>query len=300
MAIGTTAALIGASIGGSVASAAIGSRAAGKAADAQSASAANQVQLQRQIYDQQSENFAPFLGSGQNALSALNFELGLGERPTFGGNPLAINEIQDTATREGSIFNNMLRFSEENRNGRYNTNYGPRTTTRTRFDVGGNIFDSRDAATEYANANPTGGTEYQGFQATPGYDFRLNQGLDAVEASAATRGGINSGATLQALNQYGQDYASGEYNNYINRLTGLASSGQNAAGQQAAAGSNFATGASNALAAGGNAQSAGYIGQANAINAGIGNTIGAFQYQNALAGGGATGPDSLFRGSWGL
>ena len=45
----------------------------------------------------------------------------------------------------------------------------------------------------------------------PGYQFRLAEGLRALEGSAAPRGTLRSGATLQALMDYGQDAASQEY-----------------------------------------------------------------------------------------
>ena len=51
----------------------------------------------------------------------------------------------------------------------------------------------------------------------PGYQFRLDQGNKALQASAAARGTLLSGGTLKALDQYNQDYASGEYGNVYNR-----------------------------------------------------------------------------------
>lgn len=55
------------------------------------------------------------------------------------------------------------------------------------------------------------------FQADPGYGFRLNEGLKSLERSAAARGGLLSGGTGKALQQYGQDMASQEYQNAYNR-----------------------------------------------------------------------------------
>ena len=51
----------------------------------------------------------------------------------------------------------------------------------------------------------------------PSYQFRLNQGLGALEASAAARGVLRSGGTLQGVQDYAQDYASQEYQNIYNR-----------------------------------------------------------------------------------
>lgn len=63
---------------------------------------------------------------------------------------------------------------------------------------------------------PTDVTE----QNDPGYQFRLQQGQKALENSAAARGGLLSGGTGKALQQFGQDYASNEYGNVYNRALG--------------------------------------------------------------------------------
>jgi hypothetical protein len=66
---------------------------------------------------------------------------------------------------------------------------------------------------------------YQDFQAPgqeqvyadPGYQFRLNEGRGVLENSAAARGLLNSGGTLQDLMRWGQGFASQEYGNVFNR-----------------------------------------------------------------------------------
>ncbi len=58
------------------------------------------------------------------------------------------------------------------------------------------------------------------FQKDPGYDFRMAEGQKALERSAAARGGLQSGGTMKGLARYGQDYASGEYQNAYNRFNG--------------------------------------------------------------------------------
>ena len=45
----------------------------------------------------------------------------------------------------------------------------------------------------------------------PGYNFRLRQGQEALDASAASRGGLGSGAQLKALQNFGQEIGSQEY-----------------------------------------------------------------------------------------
>lgn len=60
-------------------------------------------------------------------------------------------------------------------------------------------------------------------QASPGYQSRLDAGLLAGNRSAAAHGTVLNGGTQKALNRYGQDYASNEYNNLFNQ--GLATFG---------------------------------------------------------------------------
>lgn len=140
------------------------------------------------------------------------------------------------------------------------------------------------------------------FQQDPGYAFRLAEGQKALERSAAARGGLLSGATGGALQQYGQNLASQEYQNAFNRyqaerqarlgpLQSLAGVGQTAAqtlgGQAGAYGANMA----NLLGSVGAARAAGNIGMANALAGGVSqylNYQGQQNLLNALRGGGGS------------
>lgn len=120
------------------------------------------------------------------------------------------------------------------------------------------------------------------FQQTQDYTFGMNQGLDAVNSAAAYRNGPGlSGAQLQALNQFGQDYASTRRDNWLNRLAGVAQLGQNAAAGQASATFNGLNAASGALDNRANALMAGSIAQGNAWSDAIGNGLGVWGYLNA-------------------
>lgn len=66
---------------------------------------------------------------------------------------------------------------------------------------------------------------FSGFQADPGYQFRQEQGEQAINRAAAARGGRLSGRTLKELGRFNQGLASQEYQNFANR--GLAARGQN-------------------------------------------------------------------------
>lgn len=57
----------------------------------------------------------------------------------------------------------------------------------------------------------------QDFQEDPGYAFRLSEGLKALDRQAAARGGLISGAALKASQRYGQDLASQEYGRAFDR-----------------------------------------------------------------------------------
>lgn len=124
------------------------------------------------------------------------------------------------------------------------------------------------------------------FQADPGYQFRMAEGLKALERSAAARGLLQSGGTLKGIQQYGQNLASDEYQNAFGRyLTQrearmnpyafLAGLGQGAAAGQAAnigtTGANLAEIAMNR----GNVQAAGTMGAVNALSQGLGYGINA-------------------------
>jgi hypothetical protein len=140
---------------------------------------------------------------------------------------------------------------------------------------------------------------------SPGFQFRLGEGLKALERSAAARGTLLTGGTLKGLQRYAQDYASNEYGQRVNQLQSLASLGVNAAGAAGGAASaygenagNLLTGAGNALAAGGigaaNAQAAGQINAANAWTGGINNAtnqaLQMYYLSRMFPGGGATPP----------
>lgn len=119
------------------------------------------------------------------------------------------------------------------------------------------------------------------FEADPGYQFRMDEGMRGLEGSAAARGGLLSGAAMKAIQKYGQDVASEEYGkaygrysadqtNSFNRLKSMVDTGTGASTQISNAAQNFGAASGQMNAALGNAQAAGAIGQANAWSNGIG------------------------------
>lgn len=146
----------------------------------------------------------------------------------------------------------------------------------------------------YFNQTYTGQDVYN----DPSYQFRLNQGLGAIQSSAAAQGGLLSGATLKALQNYGQDYASQEYSNAynrfnadqtnrFNRLSTLAGMGQNAAAQVGNAGLQTGQAIANNTMAGANALAAGQVSSANTWN-NYANQLGSMASMYAMNKGGGT------------
>lgn len=68
------------------------------------------------------------------------------------------------------------------------------------------------------------------FQASPGYQYQLSQGLQSVDHGAAANGMLRSGETLRAEQTLGSNLANQDYSNYLGRLSGLANTGLQASG----------------------------------------------------------------------
>jgi hypothetical protein len=156
------------------------------------------------------------------------------------------------------------------------------------------------------SANSLANLLQQGFQAptlqqaqqTPGYQFQLQQGTNAIDEGAAATGNLMSGTTGTALQQFGQGLGQSAYQQtYQNALNqymantqslqgganlGLSSTGQLASANQASAqntGNIDLTSAqqqaqqiNNAAAA----RASGYLGQAGAISNAVGGVASGF------------------------
>lgn len=118
------------------------------------------------------------------------------------------------------------------------------------------------------------------FEADPGYQFRLREGMKAIEGSAAARGGLLSGGAVKAGADYASGLASQEYQNAFNRylsqedlknrrynqFANIAGIGQTAAGSMQTAGSEMGRQVGASTIASGNAIAQGALaaGQAQA------------------------------------
>lgn len=86
-------------------------------------------------------------------------------------------------------------------------------------------------------------TDPNAIMSDPSYKFRLNQGQEGVENSAAARGGLLSGNALRGISDYNQQSASQEYSNEFQRWMNRLGIGQGAAANM----SNLASGRAGAL-----------------------------------------------------
>jgi hypothetical protein len=118
-------------------------------------------------------------------------------------------------------------------------------------------------------------------QATPGYQFTQQQGMEQLQNSFAGQGLGGSGAALKAGANYAEGLASTTYQqqfqnywtqnqNILSNLQGAVGVGQSAANQTGAFGTAATQASSNFLTSGAAASAAGTIGTANALNGGLG------------------------------
>jgi len=102
---------------------------------------------------------------------------------------------------------------------------GLQSTATGAFDLAGDITGARGAEGQ-ARARTA-------FQTDPGYEFARDEALQGVERSGASRGMLNSGNTLMALQDRASGLAEQQYGNWANRALGVAGMAPGIAGQQA-------------------------------------------------------------------
>lgn len=310
--------------GASVAGGLIGSNAAQNAASTQANAAEYNANMQGQLgqesltaeeqQNQQNQaNLQPYLQAGDNSEASLQYLLGMGgNNPAPGGTTQGAGQTLSIPGVNGSV--NIPGVTKTT--GTAATNLGAYGSLMQGYGGGAFQAPTLDQA-----------------RAAPGYQFGLQQGEGAQQASAAANGNLLTGGTQAALNQYGQNYADTNYNNVYNqalqtygtnynvwanqqaseynKLAGLAGMGQttaqtlNTEGLQSTGqiantlgqtGQNIAQQNSNAAAA----TASGYVGSANAWGgaaSGIGNSLGQMGMLYSLMNQGQSSPGSQ---SWEL
>jgi hypothetical protein len=106
-----------------------------------------------------------------------------------------------------------------------NQNYGNASS-----NLGSTVGQTGDAASAISALLGNGGTAAQqagfnNYKNSSGYNFALQQGENAITGSAAAKGLLNSGSTLKALSNYGQNTANNFLQQYIQNQSGLAGLG---------------------------------------------------------------------------
>ena len=270
---------------GSIGASIYGANQANKAADAQvaaadraaqleSESAANQLALQKQIWEKQQADQAPYLQQGQWAINRL------GQLMQNTSNGAAMQQPQSTRKH-------LLRV--------HGNDQQQQQYTQVANQGGGQLNNPFDT---YLKSKGLANGQFD--INNPAYKFQLQQGQRALDSSAAARGMGYSGAQMKAAQQFGQGLASQEYDkqygrasqefgDYFNRVAGLSQGGQQAANTLGSQGSNYAQNAGNTYANLSNAQTgilgqqanaraSGYAARANAL----GNTLGSLTNLYAL------------------
>lgn len=247
------AAVIGGAVIGGVASSSAAktqAEAAEKAAGASSSAARYQSDIQKQIYEQQREDQAPWRGTGVSALNQLAMRMGLSPSdvaagggvsgiksiytPTdlLGPNLAAIPELYEKDAAYRQAYDEMAKSVPyvTSAADRYDK-YGPLWQKKFAEKIDLNALNERMRALSQQEAaaqpdmtqDPAFGSLMRSFtmadyEADPGYAFRQQQGMQGIERSAAARGGLLSGAALKGIERFGQGLASEEYGNAYNRF----------------------------------------------------------------------------------
>lgn len=304
-------AVAGATVVGGV----LSSSAAGKAANVQADAADRSAELQREQFERSVELQEPFRQGGLQGQNRLLTYLGIGGTPQY--DDTAYNKaLADYNASLSRLDPSQFTTGGGSGGGGYYISSGDQEIYQQGTGGTGGTFDQAgyDAARAGivapnreqfkltgGNANDPMFGKYATAEYTPemfakgqdpGYQFRLSEGMKALESSASARGNLLSGGTLKGIQRYGQDMASQEYQNAFNRyqaeragtlnpLQSLAGVGQSTANTLGTMGMNYANQAGEAYQGGANARASGYVGQANAIGNTIGNLSNMY-YQNQL------------------
>jgi hypothetical protein len=240
-------------IAGSVASAGIGAVASSGAAGTQADAANQATATQLGMFQQGQANVAPWLQAGQGSLAQLQRALGLTGGAGPGGPGMPGNVGGQPSWRP---------------TGTQQIGGTPQP------GVGGIPMSAGGADLTSILRN------------TPGYQWQVGQGQDAILNRASSLGGVNSGATLKALSDYTSNQADSTYQQYLQSLFNLSGTGVNAGLGIAGIGAGVGQSIGGNIIGAGNAQAAGQIGTANAISGGLGSIYNQYLMSQALQGGG--------------
>ncbi len=266
--ISTSMAVLGAAaIGGvaSLASGALGAGAADKAAQTQAGAADQALAYQKQTDAQNLALSMPWIEAGKKALAQYYGEL------TGEGTPASPGTTQGGygPASGGQSFNSVYEWTQAG------------SPSDAMVHVNGTVWQpastlSPTTGGAAVNTPATPATPFQSqFQKTPGYEFQVSEGEKGVNNNLAALGMKNSGAALKALTRFRQGLADTTYENYLTRLSNLATGGQQQVSNTTNMLQNSAINQGQTIQDAAAARASGYVGGANSwINAltNIGNT----------------------------
>jgi type II secretory pathway pseudopilin PulG len=138
---------------------------------------------------------------------------------------------------------------------------------------GGNASNLLAEAYGLSGKTALGQNSLQAFQNSPDYQWALKGGSEALDNSAAAKGGALGGNQIRAQTEYGQGLATQNLQNYFQRLSGMAGQGIQAGGMLGQIGSTLGNGLVGANAAanitGSNNQAQSIMGAGTAEASGI-------------------------------
>ena len=203
--------------GASVVGASKNSKAIKASTQAQSDSNAASVALQREVYGNNEAALSPFMSRGNAAGDQLNDLLGLGGQP-------AQQQQQPNLTNY---------FSGAN------PGANPRGGQSAFSGIG-----SFGGLGSFSGQYPAQGAQnnaFENFRNSTGCQFRLGEGMNALNSGWAGAGTLQSGAAQRAAQEYGQNFASNEFGNYAGLLANQQGVGLSGASALAGVGQNFAS-----------------------------------------------------------
>jgi hypothetical protein len=279
-------------IGGAV----IGAVGANSAASTQADASQAATNAQQQMFNQTVSNEAPFRQGGQQALSTLDYLLGIGP------NPNAQPTYSAPVSNYGGPGGYLQTTGQNGYGGPGGFMGGPQVALGGNGSTGVAQASPSNAAGGYGSLlTPFTADTFK--QYSPAYQFQLQQGQQGVLNGDEASAGALSGAAQKDLMSYNQNAANTAFNNAFNqyqtqqgniyqRLGSLAQLGQSAASNQATGASSFANGIGNSISNIGAAQAGGIVGATNSITGSINNALPYLMAGNSGSSAGALQPMS--------
>lgn len=264
--------------------------------------------LQYKMFQEQQAAMEPWRASGVNALNRLNALMGLpsvnalslstGDPPAAPAMP-QFGSLQDLSPAAIAKYRQDL-DDYYKKLAEYNAGRGGTAPAGPTVNMAKNPDGSSSAAPQ----------DWRDLM-DPGYAFRKQEGINALAAAGAASGNYGSGNMGVALQDFGQNLASQEFQNVYNRLAGMSGTGQVQSQAIGSMGVNTGNAMANYLNQAGQNIAQGQIAGANALAGGVrdlGSGITSYYMYKDSGGGGYNGGgynlDDYYGGSrggsWGI